>query len=78
MQTICDSDLGSVREPGWRDRAIGIDMTPAMIERARTNAKAGGYIITTSVVRPIDGLMPMITPNARLQARRRGVTPPRS
>jgi len=24
-------------------RAIGIDMTPAMIERARTNAKAGGY-----------------------------------
>ena len=24
-------------------RAIGIDMTPAMIERARANAKAGGY-----------------------------------
>jgi len=25
-------------------RAIGIDMTPAMIERARANAKSGGYI----------------------------------
>lgn len=28
---------------GPEGRAIGIDMTPAMIERARTNAKAGGY-----------------------------------
>jgi SAM-dependent methyltransferase len=28
---------------GPAGRAIGIDMTPAMIERARTNAKKGGY-----------------------------------
>jgi arsenite methyltransferase len=28
---------------GPSGRAIGIDMTPAMIERARTNAVAGGY-----------------------------------
>jgi len=28
---------------GPEGRAIGIDMTPAMIERGRTNAKAGGY-----------------------------------
>ena len=29
---------------GPEGRAIGIDMTPAMIERARANAEAGGYI----------------------------------
>ncbi|HZY61929.1 MAG: SAM-dependent methyltransferase [Acidobacteriales bacterium 59-55] len=28
---------------GLEGRAIGIDMTPGMIERARVNAKAGGY-----------------------------------
>jgi arsenite methyltransferase len=28
---------------GSEGRAIGIDMTPAMIERARTNAASGGY-----------------------------------
>jgi SAM-dependent methyltransferase len=28
---------------GQQGRAIGIDMTPAMIERARANAEAGGY-----------------------------------
>jgi arsenite methyltransferase len=28
---------------GPEGRAIGIDMTPAMIERARANSKAGGY-----------------------------------
>jgi SAM-dependent methyltransferase len=28
---------------GPKGRAIGIDMTPAMIERARANAEAGGY-----------------------------------
>jgi len=28
---------------GPKGRAIGIDMTPAMIERARTNAASGGY-----------------------------------
>src|ERR1700760_923847 len=31
------------RQVGPRARAIGIDMTPAMIERARANAMAGGY-----------------------------------
>jgi arsenite methyltransferase len=45
-------DLGSgggldvflaARMVGPEGRAIGIDMTPAMIERARANAKAGGY-----------------------------------
>jgi SAM-dependent methyltransferase len=28
---------------GLEGRAIGVDMTPSMIERARTNAKMGGY-----------------------------------
>jgi SAM-dependent methyltransferase len=31
------------RMVGPKGRAIGIDMTPAMLERARANAKAGGY-----------------------------------
>src|ERR1700760_4039130 len=45
-------DLGSgggldvflaAQKVGPAGRAIGIDMTPAMIERARANAEAGGY-----------------------------------
>jgi len=40
--------------------------------------KAHASMITTSVVKPTDGLMPMTTPSARLHAKRRGVTPPRS
>jgi SAM-dependent methyltransferase len=45
-------DLGSgggldvflaAKQVGPEGRAIGIDMTPAMIERARANAKSGGY-----------------------------------
>jgi len=45
-------DLGSgggldvflaAKKVGPQGRAIGIDMTPAMIERARANANAGGY-----------------------------------
>jgi arsenite methyltransferase len=45
-------DLGSgggldvflaAQKVGPTGRAIGIDMTPAMIERARANARAGGY-----------------------------------
>jgi SAM-dependent methyltransferase len=45
-------DLGSgggldvflaAKRVGSEGKAIGIDMTPAMIERARANAKAGGY-----------------------------------
>lgn len=45
-------DLGSgggldvflaAKKVGPEGKAIGIDMTPAMIERARTNAEAGGY-----------------------------------
>jgi SAM-dependent methyltransferase len=31
------------RMVGPKGRAIGIDMTPAMIERSRANAKSGGY-----------------------------------
>ncbi len=33
----------SSKQVGPQGRAIGIDMTPAMIERARANATAGGY-----------------------------------
>jgi arsenite methyltransferase len=45
-------DLGSgggldvflaAKKVGLEGKAIGIDMTPSMIERARANAKAGGY-----------------------------------
>src|ERR1700685_3732948 len=45
-------DLGSgggldvflaAKKVGAEGRAIGIDTTPAMIERARANAEAGGY-----------------------------------
>src|SRR5664279_2295337 len=45
-------DLGSgggldvflaAQKVGPQGRAIGIDMTPAMLDRARANAKAGGY-----------------------------------
>jgi len=45
-------DLGSgggldvflaAQKVGPKGRAIGIDMTPAMLERARANAQAGGY-----------------------------------
>lgn len=31
------------KKVGSKGRAIGIDMTPSMIERARANAEAGGY-----------------------------------
>src|SRR5487761_1328670 len=31
------------KQVGSTGRAIGIDMTPAMIERAKTNAEKGGY-----------------------------------
>jgi arsenite methyltransferase len=31
------------KKVGSKGRAIGIDMTPAMIQRARANAEAGGY-----------------------------------
>jgi arsenite methyltransferase len=46
-------DLGSgggldvflaAKKVGPQGRAIGIDMTPAMIERARANAASGGYV----------------------------------
>ena len=33
----------SAKQVGPQGRAIGIDMTPSMIERAQTNAVAGGY-----------------------------------
>jgi arsenite methyltransferase len=33
----------AAKRVGPTGRAIGIDMTPAMIERARANARAGGY-----------------------------------
>src|SRR5580692_12871075 len=32
------------KQVGPQGRAIGIDMTPAMIERARANAEDGGYV----------------------------------
>ncbi len=41
---------------GPEGRAIGIDMTPAMIERARTNAKTGGYINVEFHLATIDKL----------------------
>src|SRR5487761_1880889 len=33
----------SSKQVGPQGKAIGIDMTPAMIERAKTNAEKGGY-----------------------------------
>lgn len=41
---------------GPEGRAIGIDMTPAMIERARTNAKTGGSINVEFHLATIDKL----------------------
>src|SRR5476649_490012 len=41
---------------GSKGRAIGIDMTPAMIERARANAQAGGYTNVEFHLSTIDNL----------------------
>jgi arsenite methyltransferase len=41
---------------GPKGRAIGIDMTPAMIERARANAEAGGYTNVEFHLSTIDNL----------------------
>ncbi len=58
-------DLGSgggldvflaARMVGPKGRAIGIDMTPAMIERARANAVAGGYNNVEFYLSTIDNL----------------------
>src|SRR6202000_448109 len=58
-------DLGSgggldvflaAKKVGPEGKAIGIDMTPAMIERARTNAEAGGYINVEFHQAPIDAI----------------------
>jgi len=49
-ETVLDLGSGAgvdvflaAREVGPRGRAIGVDMTPAMIDRARANAAKGGY-----------------------------------
>jgi arsenite methyltransferase len=58
-------DLGSgggldvflaAQKVGPTGKAIGIDMTPAMIERARANAKAGGYTNVEFYLSTIDKL----------------------
>ncbi len=58
-------DLGSgggldvflaAKQVGPSGRAIGIDMTPAMIERARANALAGGYVNVEFHLASIDRL----------------------
>jgi arsenite methyltransferase len=46
------------KKVGPEGRAIGIDMTPAMIERARANATAGGYINVEFYLSTID-LIPL-------------------
>jgi arsenite methyltransferase len=42
------------KQVGPKGRAIGIDMTPAMIERARANAKSGAYTNTEFHLSTID------------------------
>src|SRR5882672_2736390 len=49
-ETVLDLGSGAgvdvflaAKEVGPRGRAIGVDMTPAMIDRARANAATGGY-----------------------------------
>jgi SAM-dependent methyltransferase len=44
------------KQVGPEGRAIGIDMTPAMIERARANAEAGGYSNVEFYLATIDKL----------------------
>jgi arsenite methyltransferase len=44
------------RKVGPEGRAIGIDMTPAMIERARVNAESGGYSNVEFHLATIDAL----------------------
>src|SRR5580692_4751886 len=41
---------------GPAGKAIGVDMTPAMIERARTNAQGGGYTNVEFYLGTIDNL----------------------
>ncbi len=44
------------KQVGSEGRAIGVDMTPAMIDRARTNAEAGGYTNVEFYLAAIDKL----------------------
>src|SRR6266568_1860119 len=46
----------SAKQVGPSGRAIGIDMTPAMIERARGSAAAGGYTNVEFYLAQIDKL----------------------
>lgn len=46
----------SAKKVGPEGKAIGIDMTPEMIERARANAKAGGYTNVEFYLSTIDRL----------------------
>lgn len=62
-ETVVDLGCGggldvflAAQKVGPRGRAIGIDMTPEMIERARANAAAGGYTNTDFYLATIDRL----------------------
>jgi hypothetical protein len=66
--------MNGINKSKWSGATAWAPIWDAIWLRPNVHAR----MTTTSVVSPTEGLIPMTIPNARLHARRRGVTPPRS